>query len=61
MLEFPEYEAGAKFKYTEACGTFRRDQCHTHNGRLLCPKCHYIGTLRFISATPVGAALTESV
>ena len=46
-LRYPEYENDAIFKCSEGCGESRRDHCGTHNGRLVCPLCKYLGTLSF--------------
>ena len=46
--EYPEYRSEARFKCEQGCGTFRRDACGSFKGRLHCPVCRYIGTLRYV-------------
>jgi hypothetical protein len=49
--DLPAYLPAALFQCVEGCGTFRRDRCGTHRGTLHCPRCRYVGTLRFTGKT----------
>ena len=56
---YPEYERDALFRCDQGCGTVRRERAHTFRGRLVCPACRLVGTLRFtgramLSASPIG-------
>lgn len=46
--KYPEYEHDAVFRCSEGCGSFSRDRCYTSRGRLICPRCRYIGTLVYV-------------
>lgn len=53
---YPEYEPCAPFRCDLGCGTFARNKCIPHRGRLTCPNCRFIGTLRFAGRTAIKEA-----
>lgn len=57
MTDYPEYERDAMFRCNRGCGSIRRDRCYVFRGKICCPYCRIVGTLRY---QPAGrSALSE--